>query len=789
MTHSRLLRAAVSLLLALCGATSAAQPSPPVEPPVVQGSTEVPYPVGAHGDAVVVLGLVVDVDGSVSEVTVEQGAPPFAEQARRAVQAWHFVPARRGDAPVAVRIHARVEFRQASPPPAPVLAAPPKPPAPPAELSLGTVVRGERIEPGQLTLKADEIRQLPGAFGDPFRAIEVLPGVAPLVSGIPYFFVRGAPPNDNGYVLDGIRVPLLFHIGIGEGVIHPALLDRVDLFPGAAPASQGGVVGGVIAAQTAAPAAAPHGEVELRLLDVGGLAETPFDEGRGTVLVAARYGYPGLVLSLVSPDVRLGYWDYQARATWKLTDRDTVGIFAFGSHDLLENRDQRTGAFVEQLASDFHRVDLREDHAFEHGHLRVAVTGGVDGQGGSLGGDQAAPANVVDHPVAARVELEQTLSARVHLRGGASAQYDAYGFNESAASEVEAPVPSTADPPPTNFTWGAHADVVWRVVPRLELVPGLRFDVYQSSRPVVVDASARVHTTVPALEPRLSARVSLGERVASITAVGLAHQLPALRVGAILGPILTVPGFPYGDSQLQTALQTSQGIELSLPGEVVLTASGFWTRFSGLTDLTAACLQPTPASGPGMPASAPFVCPDNAPVPGHAYGLEVLVRRSLSKRLSGWLSYTLSRSMRVAHFVTLSGAQAVATVPSEGDHTHVLNAALAYELGRRWRLGGRFVFFSGSPYSNLSGNVPVPPYNGQRYPPFFRLDVRAEKSWPLGESGKLALILEVQNATLSTEVYGLSCDGIETNVETRLTCTPSRFGPLTIPSVGLEATF
>ena len=38
-----------------------------------------------------------------------------------------------------------------------------------------------------------EVRAMPGAFGDSFRAIEALPGVTPLVSGLPYFFVRGAP--------------------------------------------------------------------------------------------------------------------------------------------------------------------------------------------------------------------------------------------------------------------------------------------------------------------------------------------------------------------------------------------------------------------------------------------------------------------------------------------------------------------------------------------------------------------------------------------------------------------
>ena len=205
-------------------------------------------------------------------------------------------------------------------------------------------VRGQRREIGQTTLSAADVREMPGAFGDPFRAIEALPAVTPIVSGLPYFSIRGAPPNDNGYYLDGVRVPFLFHVGVGEAVIHPALIDRVDFFPAAAPAAYGDAAGAIIAGQTRAPAAKTHGEANLRLFDAGALAETPFGDGRGSVLLAGRYGYPGPILSAITDNVKLGYWDYQARVTWRLDDRDTLGVFAFGSHDFLGTALVRNGA-------------------------------------------------------------------------------------------------------------------------------------------------------------------------------------------------------------------------------------------------------------------------------------------------------------------------------------------------------------------------------------------------------------------------------------------------------------
>ena len=84
--------------------------------------------------------------------------------------------------------------------------------------------------------------------------------------------------------------------------------------------------------------------------------------------------------------------------------------------------------------------------------------------------------------------------------------------------------------------------------------------------------------------------------------------------------------------------------------------------------------------------------------------------------------------------------------------------------------------------------MPVPPYNAYRTPSFFRLDVRLEKRWSLGRDASVALVVEGQNVTLSSEVssFGLDCmdsPGMATQ------CTHAKAGPITIPSIGVEAFF
>ena len=92
-----------------------------------------------------------------------------------------------------------------------------------------------------------------------------------------------------------------------------------------------------------------------------------------------------------------------------------------------------------------------------------------------------------------------------------------------------------------------------------------------------------------------------------------------------------------------------------------------------------------------------------------------MFHRDLTRRFGGFLSYTLSRSSRLTQFGRVAAAF---------DRAHVLNAVAAYDIGRRWRAGGRFVFYTGTPeLADLGANP------DSRLPPFYRLDVRIEKRW------------------------------------------------------------
>lgn len=737
---------ALSTLASLCGGARAARAqgqdaaAVPVLPPRLRSSADVPYPEKAHGDTVVVLILTISAEGKVEDVRTDSDIEPFVSAAVKAARTWEFEPAHREGRAVASRIRFEVSFHEPPPPPpeerapaAPEGAQPAKAPPKPAEAPLEVTVKGARPAPGATSIGRAEVRQLPGAFGDPFRALDALPGVTPIVSGLPFFYVRGAPPGNIGYFIDGVRVPYLFHAGAGPAVIHPAMVESVELHPGGYPAQFGRFSGGIVSALSTEPRPDLHGEANIRIFDAGAFVESGFDNGRGTALVGGRYSYTAAILSLIAGDTRLDYRDYQARISYDVTPNDRLSFFTFGAFDLVA---QTTNGIESVLfGAEFYRGDLRYDHRFgPDTTVRVAATVGFDQN--RIPGQ---PRNSTDTSGGPRIEVQHHVNDKVTVRGGADAMVDAYRADAQPYADPDDPTAKQFNalfPPRDDLTIGAWADVVWKQN-IWEVVPGLRADLYRSSGAQAVG-----------IDPRISSRIEVAPKVHVIHTFGVAHQPPSF--------LIPVPGLAIGNLKggLQESLQSSAGVEVALPEEFTATLTGFDNVFRNMSDTLGASRSPNEDNAFKDLRSL-----------GSAVGAEVYVRRKLTKRLGGYVSYTLSRSTRSVgseHFL------------STFDRTHVANAAVAFDLGRNWRAGTRFTFYTGTPIVPPGGNGLIAPprsLDPERDPSFYRIDLRLEKRWYFTRPRNywLAFVAEIMNATLHKE-----------------TLQGQEIGPVTIPSIGVE---
>lgn len=124
---------------------------------------------------------------------------------------------------------------------------------------------------------------------------------------------------------------------------------------------------------------------------------------------------------------------------------------------------------------------------------------------------------------------------------------------------------------------------------------------------------------------------------------------------------------------------------------------------------------------------------------GHAYGLELYAKKQ-EGRLTGWLSYTLARSMR-----KIPGINEGKAYPSSYDRTHNISLVTNYDLSKRWNLSTSWIFATGNPTSfpiakyNVQGNSMYyySSRNGNRIPDYHRLDISLTYDFKKNEHRKV----------------------------------------------------
>ena len=623
-----------------------------------------------------------------------------------------------------------------------------------------TTVRQEReVAVSSTRLEGDELHAAPGSWGDPFRVVQSLPGASQLAGFLPYVVVRGAAPGNTGYYLDGVRVPLLFHVAVGPAVIHPYFIDTVDFYPSGAPVRLGRYVSGMIEGRTR-PARRDRvrGEFDIRLTDAGGIVEIPLDRprapgcrrrrargapavseeesasrcrrgpARGSLTLAGRYGYTGALLTLLQSTARISFWDYQARLDHRLGPRANYTAFVYGSFDEVGEK----GAEDPLLRFTFHRVQQRVHQDMFKGSVDYSLALGYESTGASDSGSD-------EWRIAPRVDLRRRLgrgeSAQLGL--GLDQEFQIFRARLPAGAASDGTTESYSSVLGDRFVSasGAYAELIWRKG-KAEIRPGVRADLYVQDGSSAVLPAARSVSHAVGVDPRVLFRERLSDRWTLRQNVGLYHQPPSFPV-----PLPGVESFGF-DLGLQRNLQGSTGYEFQISDAFRLTQDVYVGWLSNLFDYELAA-----ALEGGVSEIEDLVIQTT----GFAYGLETMLRLDPRMRVYGWAAYTLSRSVRN---YTTGG-----TAPSNWDQTQIVNVVLGYKLGNRWNLGGRLHLNTGRPYTAVLADQTVEDAlslsrNQQRLPGFFQLDLRVERNWTF-RSWHLQLVIDIINATYSREV--LAC--------------------------------
>lgn len=581
-----------------------------------------------------------------------------------------------------------------------------------------------REELSRVTLRGAEIRQVPGTFGDPFRVVQALPGVSSVMSLLPFPVVRGASPGSTGYLVDGTRVPLLYHMLAGPSVIHPEFVDEIQFYPGGSPVLYGGYTAGIIDGRTRRARPDEHLiDADMNLLQTGALVREPVPALGGTVTAAGRWGYPGFLMSLATDQASLAYWDYQLRFDGG-NPRNGYTVFAFGASDTVatpaagSDPNMANPPLEPSLRLSFHRLDLRAQQGTGHHDVNYRLVGGYDDS--LFGASTGVKTYVIEPTVRWHWRPDPMLETVVGLEGfyHLTSQQNS---GTTAGSQVS--LNDFTDEIKNAGLAAGLAEALWRPTGNWLIRPGVRYD-YR------MDGSG----SVGAWDPRLTGRyklltLGLPEGVTGTSGVseraiwlkgglGVYHQPPRF--------FLPIPGLDTMPLRfgLLRAIQTSLGAEIPVASGVGLNLEAFYNDMDpvvfdlSINQSTLAKAAPTTLPGELPPdtnnANAAQRALDNlfAAQQGKAYGMEVLLRRQSRTGLYGWIAYTLSASER---------KKDGAWVPYDFDRTHLLNVVAGLPLPRNWDFGVRLQYQSGKPATTTYG------YNTARTDGYFRIDMRIDK--------------------------------------------------------------
>lgn len=644
----------------------------------------------------------------------------------------------------------------------------------------------------------EELKSVPGTFGDPVRALQTLPGVARPNIAEGSIVVRGAEGINTGYYVDGMPVPYMFHTLVGRSVVVPGFIDDVEFFPGGMPSRYGEVTQAAVNVRTdTQPVGATHGTITLDFLDGSAALETRLAPNL-TLRAAGRYSwmhvfaYGGSVVAMkraggeayeaayFSPK----YYDFFADMRWQATPTDQVSVMVMGSRDKLvftEGRFDEDGDGEPDPYSwegqdlPYHppdwvdnyfvkaRVRWRHDDPIHSHSTWLAV--GPEVQQNLLGAWWLSRSG----PYRGRVTGFSTIARRddrwaIPALGEQSALV--HGFQvtlkpvkaedfQDVNDDPTAKVPTTTDDQFTVSAWveAQLKNENWYVA------PGIRGAFYAFNGRTSVQP-----------EPRLTVRRAVSEDWYVKGAIGRYSQMPPIeRYGQGIGN----PDLP-----VMTSWQGSVGAEGQLRNGIQIDGSFYGGLMNDLVvrDLV------VDVYNDGEQAYSEL-SPEFLPVRGVAYGVEALVRvQPSSTPWWGWVSMTIGRAWRIDE----QGRR----FPGDYDQPFSITAVAAYDLPHGFEISGRVQATSGQPFTPIYGvYVPQDQYfselrgeiNSARYPAYFRLDVRAQKVWQT-QRADYKLYLDIYNTTWRRNpvlaVYNYDYSGLITLAHLPI-----------LPTLGVEASF
>ena len=594
-------------------------------------------------------------------------------------------------------------------------------------------------------LDIQKVKKMPAFLGevDIINSIEMLPGVSVAGEGAAGFNVRGGDVGQNLVLLDGIPVFNPSHLFGFFSAFNSDMLHDATLYKGGIPAQYGGRIASVL-------------DVSMKdgnLRDFSGSGgigvvasrlnlEIPLVKDKSSLLIGGRASYSDWILNRVRDltirNSEASFYDMNAKFGYRFNDKHKITLSSYLSHDHFLFNDEvdysygNSGAsfawdflITQPLVSSFQATYAKYDYEVMSGEdstKTAHLASGFEIYGGQW--------NLSFFP-----------GEQHQLNGGVSVNWYAFQPGRQEPSGAYSLLLPKKLEDEQALETAVYLNEEYQISPKITLNLGLRYSwyanmgpgkvpVYEENQPLspstLVDSAfydnGEQIATYQGFEPRVSLKVGLTPSSSIKASYNRLRQYIHLisNTAAVTPTDIWKLSDPYLQPQIgdQWALGYYKNF---LINTIETSLEVFYKDIQNL---------PEYKNGATLLMNE-YLETDLVNARGQAYGVEMFVAKNIG-RLTGWLAYTYSRSLRKTESAYREERiNQGEYFPSNFDKPHDFTLIANYQFTRRVRLGVNFIYSTGRPTSYPAGSyrlgtIDLPHFserNQFRIPDYHRLDV------------------------------------------------------------------
>ena len=596
------------------------------------------------------------------------------------------------------------------------------------------------------------IKKMPVVLGevDVLKSLLLLPGVTNAGEGASGFNVRGGGADQNLILLDEATIFNSSHVFGFFSVFNPDAIKDLKLYKGGIPARFGGRASSVLDMyQKDGSSTGFHMNGGIGLISSRLLAEGPIVKDKGSFLIGGRASYAHLFLKLSDKQKNNAayFYDLNTKLSYKLNPNNNLFLSGYFGRDVFSLNKSFTNTYGNSI------LNIRWNHLYSDklfSNLSAIYSDYYFGLGLDLA-DFNWDSGIKNYNI--KYDFKNYISDKFKLNFGVNSIY--YDFN-----------PGTISPTNSNsginykqldkkyaFEPAIYIDAQQEISKKISLSYGLRYslfyrlgqsniNLYANNQPVIFDQNTQTYQKATPigsqfygknkviqnynyLEPRFSIAYELNKNQSIKASYNrMVQYLQLVSNTSSPTPLdIWMPSDKYIKPQI--ADQVALGYFKNFSDEKYsLEVETFYKKIQNRMDYI---------DGADLVANEAI---EQVVLNGQmrSYGLELMLRKNEGK-LTGWISYTLSKSEQQTPGRNSSetGINNGEWYSSAYDKLHNLAVTGSYNLNKKWSFGANFILQSGQPVTYPNGqytyqDIVVPSYglrNENRLPVYHHLDISA----------------------------------------------------------------